>query len=49
MIQEALGAEETDLVKEGHVFKVYKKAYKLHDKIIRPAQVIVAKAVTKPN
>ncbi len=43
MTHEALGAEETDQVKEGHVSKVFKKAYKLHDKLIRPAQVIVAK------
>jgi molecular chaperone GrpE len=44
MIHEALGAEETDSVKEGYIYRVFKKAYKLHDKIIRPAQVIVAKA-----
>lgn len=42
-IHEALSAEETDLVPNGHVSRVFKKAYKLHDKIIRPAQVIVAK------
>lgn len=47
MLHEALGAEETDAVQEGFVFKVFKKAYKLHDKIIRPAQVIVAKAKAK--
>jgi molecular chaperone GrpE len=47
MIHEALGAEETDTVKEGFISKVFKKAYKLHDKIIRPAQVIVAKAKNK--
>lgn len=44
MLHEALGAEETDSVKEGYVFRVFKKAYKLHDKVIRPAQVVVAKA-----
>jgi molecular chaperone GrpE len=49
MIHEALGAEETDTVKEGHIFRVFKKAYKLHDKIIRPAQVIVAKTKNKAN
>lgn len=43
MWHEALGAEESDSVKEGHVLRVFKKAYKLHDKMIRPAQVIVAK------
>lgn len=49
MVHEALGAEETNTVQEGYVFKVFKKAYKLHDRMIRPAQVIVAKAVTKSN
>lgn len=42
-IHEALSAEETDQVPNGHIARVFKKAYKLHDKIIRPAQVIVAK------
>lgn len=46
MVHEALGSEETATVPEGHIAKVFKKAYKLHDKLIRPAQVIVAK---KPN
>ena len=40
---EALGAEETKEIPSGHVFRVFKKAYKLHEKVIRPAQVIVAK------
>jgi molecular chaperone GrpE len=47
MLHEALGAEETESVKEGYVFRVFKKAFKLHDKVIRPAQVIVAKAKSK--
>ena len=40
---EAISSEATDTVPPGHVVKTYKKAYKLHDKLIRPAQVIVAK------
>lgn len=47
ILHEALGTEETSDVKEGYVLKVFKKAYKLHDRVIRPAQVIVAKAVSK--
>lgn len=47
-IAEALSQEETDQVPEGHVARVFRKAYKLHDKIIRPAQVVVAKPPTKP-
>jgi molecular chaperone GrpE len=40
---EALSSEPTTEVPPGHVFRVFKKAYKLHDKVIRPAQVVVAK------
>lgn len=40
---EALSSEPTSEVPPGHVARVFKKAYKLHDKVIRPAQVIVAK------
>ena len=40
---EALGAEETTAVPAGHVLKVFKKPYKLFDKLIRPGQVIVAR------
>lgn len=41
--QEALSSEPSDKVPEGSVLRVFKKAYKLHDKILRPAQVVVAK------
>ncbi len=46
MAHEALGAEESNTVAEGHILKVFRSAYKLHDRIIRPAQVIVAKAAS---
>jgi Molecular chaperone GrpE (heat shock protein) len=42
-IHEALSSEPTDAVAPGHISKVFKKAYKLHDKVIRPAQVVVAR------
>lgn len=42
-IHEALSSEETSEMPEGHIFRVFRKAYKFHDKVIRPAQVIVAK------
>lgn len=42
-IHEALSSEATNEVQEGHVFRVFKKAYKLHEKVIRPAQVVVAR------
>lgn len=44
---EALTSEETDSVPEGHVSRVFKRAYKIHDRLIRPAQVVVAKAPSK--
>lgn len=40
---EALSTEATNEVEPGHIFRTFKKAYKLHDKLIRPAQVVVAK------
>jgi len=39
---EALSSEPTDAVPNGHISKVFKKPYKLHDKIIRTGQVVVA-------
>lgn len=40
---EAISSEATALLPEGHVFRVFQKAYKFHEKVIRPAQVVVAK------
>jgi len=47
MVHEALSSEETSQFKEGHIARVFKKPYKLHDKIIRPGQVVVAKKPTE--
>lgn len=41
-IHEALSSEATSTVPEGHVARVFKKPYKMHDKVIRPGQVVVA-------
>jgi len=46
-IHEALSSEETEEVKPGHISRVFKKPYKLHDKLVRPGQVIVAKEPVK--
>jgi molecular chaperone GrpE len=48
-IHEALGSEESDSVPPGHVTKVFRKPYKLHDKVIRPGQVVVAKPKSAPQ
>ncbi|QDK39535.1 nucleotide exchange factor GrpE [Bdellovibrio sp. NC01] len=42
-IHEALSSEATDKVAAGHVARVFKKPYKMHDKVIRTGQVVVAK------
>lgn len=39
---EAISSEVTTKYPEGHISQVFKKAYKLHDKIIRMGQVVVA-------
>jgi molecular chaperone GrpE len=43
-IHEALSSEETDQLPPGSVSRVFKKPYKLHDRIVRPGQVVVAKS-----
>jgi len=42
-LHEALSSEETSAVKPGFICRVFKKPYKLHEKVIRPGQVVVAK------
>lgn len=41
-IHEAISSEPTNEIAEGHISKVFKKPYKLHDKVIRMGQVVVA-------
>lgn len=43
IVHEALSSEESSKVKPGYITRVFQKGYSLHDKIIRPAQVVVAK------
>lgn len=44
---EALSSEPTDEVPPGHVTQVLQKAYKMHDKVLRPARVVVATEAKK--
>jgi molecular chaperone GrpE len=46
---EALSSEATAETPAGHVTRVFKKAYKLHERVIRPAQVVVAKPPESPS
>lgn len=41
-VHEALSAEATDAVPPGYISRVFQKAYKFHDKVIRTGQVVVA-------
>ena len=40
---EAIQYEETDQAAEGTIIQVFREGYKLHEKILRAAQVVVAK------
>ena len=42
---EALTSEPTSETSDGNVLRVFKRGFKLHDRVIRPGQVVVA---TKP-
>ena len=46
---EALSRQKSNEVPEGHVIVVIKKAYKLHDRLIRPAQVVVSEGPLEEN
>lgn len=48
-MHEALSSEETDKYPAGTITRVFKRAYKFHDKILRPGQVIIAKAPSNDN
>ena len=47
--QEALSYVENSNLPEDQVVETYKKAYKLYDKVIRPAQVLVSKKASKDS
>ncbi len=46
-IHNALSTEVTDKVPPGHVTQVFKKPYKLHDRVIHPGQVVIAQEPKK--
>lgn len=47
--QQAMTMVETDEVPPNHVVQVMQKGYQLHDRLLRPALVVVAKAKTPPS
>lgn len=46
---EALGAEDSETIAAGSITKVFRKAYKMHEKVIRTGQVIIANEKTAPK
>ncbi|GIS94241.1 MAG: hypothetical protein CM1200mP22_14780 [Dehalococcoidia bacterium] len=42
---EALGTEETSDVEPGYITQIIRPGFRLHDRVISPAQVMVAKAL----
>lgn len=47
MHHEALSSEPTDKVEPGTITQVFRKPYKIHDRILRPGQVVVASEPVK--
>jgi molecular chaperone GrpE len=46
---EAVGTQETTKHPPGYIVEVVRNGYRLHDRIIQPAQVVVAKQTSQPN
>jgi molecular chaperone GrpE len=46
---EAISSEPSTTIPNGHVSRVFKKPYKLHDKVIRTGQVVVATLPAGPS
>jgi molecular chaperone GrpE len=42
-VHEALSQEASETVPEGHIIRQLRKGYKLRDRLIRPANVVVSK------
>jgi molecular chaperone GrpE len=46
---EAVGTQETTKHPPGYIVEVVRNGYRLHDRMIQPAQVVVAKQAPQPN
>ncbi len=46
---EAVGTRETDQFPPGFISEVVRNGYRLHDRVIQPAQVVVAREVSQPQ
>ena len=47
LLRKVLSSEPTSEYEPGHISQVFKEAYMLHDRVIRPAQVVVPKEEEK--
>ena len=47
-VHEAVAYEEHPRYDEGQIAQVYRPGYRLHDRVLRPAQVTVARAASEP-
>ncbi len=48
-LHEAISTEASNGNEDGDILKVYKEGYKLHDRLLRPAQVVIASEEAKEN
>jgi len=48
-VHEAVSQEESSEVEEGTVLRVMRRGYRINDRLLRPANVVVAKAVTEAS
>lgn len=48
-LHDAVKEEDSDAVSEGHVLTVIRKGYRLHDRLLRPANVIVSRGPAQPD
>lgn len=46
---EAVGTEESDAIPPGYITQVLRPGYRLHDRVIQPAQVVVARESRAPS
>ena len=49
LVHEAVGTEESTKYPVGHIVEVVRNGYKLHERVIQPAQVVVAREAPQPN
>jgi len=47
-LHQAMGTQESDDVAPNHVVQVIQRGYRLHDRLLRPAMVMVSKAAGNP-